>query len=101
MITGDKDASVSALKASFAAGKGDAQGMRTLAIFICAISPFLTMAETHQLDKEKSTSLLEGAAREGINLPVPNTLSDQVGVTAVLLTKSAVGRLFGKDIANT
>jgi len=73
----------------------------SMAILLCAISPFYTMAETHELDKEKSVALLEAAAREGINLPVPNTVSDSVGVTAVLLTKGAVGRLFGNDIANT
>jgi hypothetical protein len=59
------------------------------------------MAETHELDKEKSAALLEAAAREGFSLPVPNSVSDKVSVTAVLLTQRAVGRLFGKDIAST
>ncbi len=68
---------------------------------ICAFAQFPSWAETHTLDKEKTAAMLDAAAKEGIELPAPNSVNANVGVKAVLLTQGAVGRLFGKEIANT
>jgi hypothetical protein len=66
-----------------------------------AEAPFTSSADTHTLDKEKSASMLETAAKEGVDLPAGATVQDNVDVTAVLLTQGAVRRLFGKEIAST
>jgi hypothetical protein len=49
--------------------------------------------------RTQNTQALDKA--EGVPLQAKATVQSSVGVTAVLLTQPAVGRLFGKEIANT
>ena len=72
-------------------------------VYVAIVSQLSFASDTHTLDKETSVALLQEAAKGGTPLTVtaPGTVQGSVSITAVLLTKHSVQRLFGKEIADT
>src|ERR1022692_3686932 len=72
-------------------------------VYVAVVSQFAFASDSHALDKETSAALLQEAAKGGTPLTAtaPGTVQSSVSITAVLLTKHSVQRLFGKEIADT
>jgi hypothetical protein len=58
--------------------------MRLVHISMTLIALIPAFADTHTLDEEKGSAIIQSELKNGIDLPAVSTVHDSVGVTAVL-----------------